>query len=163
MSFLFLDPLHFLFARHSLVVVFLVICLPFQKQVVVACVCVMDFPEAKKWISHASQCHEPAADSPSSTSLSGHTSFHDGNTPPLSQSVTPQISQPSQLPTATRMTTVESTVTRDPSFEVDWEEDETSNPRNWPTWYKGLVIFSISFSTLVVSVAPSRNHSHRKY
>jgi hypothetical protein len=46
-------------------------------------------------------------------------------------------------------------MTRDPSFEVDWETDDPDNPRNWPTWYKGFIIFSISFSTLVVYVSGS--------
>jgi hypothetical protein len=50
---------------------------------------------------------------------------------------------------------MESTMTRDPSFEVDWEAEDPKNPLNWPTWYKGIVIFAISFSTLVVYVSLS--------
>lgn len=46
-------------------------------------------------------------------------------------------------------------MTRDPSFEVDWEAEDPKNPLNWPTWYKGIVIFAISFSTLVVYVSLS--------
>jgi hypothetical protein len=40
--------------------------------------------------------------------------------------------------------------TTDPSFEVDFAEDDPSNPRNWPFWYRGCIIFFISFSTLTV-------------
>lgn len=41
-------------------------------------------------------------------------------------------------------------MTLDPSFEVDFEDEDPQNPRNWPMWYKGLTIFSISYGTLIV-------------
>lgn len=56
----------------------------------------------------------------------------------------------SRPPLSRRATTTESTGTRDPSYEVDWEDGDPKDPRNWSTWYKGLIIFSISFGTLVV-------------
>ena len=38
----------------------------------------------------------------------------------------------------------------DPSFEVGWEgPDDPDNPLNWSSWYKGLVIASLSWGTLV--------------
>ncbi|KAF1924997.1 MFS general substrate transporter [Didymella exigua CBS 183.55] len=39
---------------------------------------------------------------------------------------------------------------RDPNFEVTWAEDGSDMPRNWPAWYRGTVLASISFATLVV-------------
>ncbi|KAF2430204.1 MFS general substrate transporter [Tothia fuscella] len=40
--------------------------------------------------------------------------------------------------------------TSDPGFEIDFEENDTSDPRNWPFWYRATVIFFISYSTLTV-------------
>jgi hypothetical protein len=37
-----------------------------------------------------------------------------------------------------------------PEFEVVFEEDDPENPQNWSAWYKGWVIFGLSYSTWVV-------------
>lgn len=58
------------------------------------------------------------------------------------------VSHVSQPQLSTIITTC-STVTRDPSYEVDWEENDPENPLNWPMWYKGYIIFILSYSTLV--------------
>jgi multidrug resistance protein len=50
----------------------------------------------------------------------------------------------------TKVTTSGTTITLSPEFEVDFEDNDKTDPRNWPMWYKSLVIFSISFGTLVV-------------
>ena len=63
--------------------------------------------------------------------------------------LTPQLSRLSQHE-ATRIATNVSTWTTDPGFEVDWEDGDPDNPRNWPLWYKSMVIFAISYGTLVV-------------
>lgn len=42
------------------------------------------------------------------------------------------------------------TGTSDPSFEVDFEDDDPDNPRNWPFWYRAAIIFFVSYSTLTV-------------
>lgn len=42
------------------------------------------------------------------------------------------------------------TGSRPPDFEIDFEPDDPQNPRNWPLWYKGLAIGTVSFSTWVV-------------
>jgi hypothetical protein len=40
--------------------------------------------------------------------------------------------------------------TSSPEFEIDWDGDEDpENPRNWPVWYKSIVVALISFSTWV--------------
>lgn len=39
----------------------------------------------------------------------------------------------------------------DPAFEVDFDESgDKGNPRDWPLWYKGLIIGFVSFSTTTV-------------
>ena len=43
--------------------------------------------------------------------------------------------------------------TNNPDFEVDWDDEkDPMNPRNWPMWYKGFTIFSISWSTWCIVV-----------
>lgn len=39
---------------------------------------------------------------------------------------------------------------RAPDFEVDFEADDPENPRNWPLWYRSMVIASVSYGTWVV-------------
>jgi len=48
------------------------------------------------------------------------------------------------------LTTQGTTYTSDPSFEVDFEHGSNEDPRDWPTWYKSLLVFALSFSTLAV-------------
>ncbi|KAL9109692.1 MAG: hypothetical protein Q9227_005730 [Pyrenula ochraceoflavens] len=93
--------------------------------------------------------------SSSSTSLSSRPSCnnepHVGLDP--EKALTPQISHASQPQLSRKCTSVGTTGTQtDPSFEVDWEEDDKENPLNWPMWYKGVVIGFISFSTWTVVV-----------
>jgi multidrug resistance protein len=40
--------------------------------------------------------------------------------------------------------------TTDPNFEIDFEDDDLSDPHNWAFWYRCLIIFMISYSTLTV-------------
>ena len=42
--------------------------------------------------------------------------------------------------------------TNNPDYEVDFDEDDPMNPRNWPIWYKGFTIFSVSWSTWCIVV-----------
>jgi len=63
--------------------------------------------------------------------------------------LTPQVSRVSRPP-ATRIATNASAWTTDPAFEVDWEDGDPDNPRNWPLWYKSIVLFAISYGTLIV-------------
>ena len=86
-----------------------------------------------------------------SSTTSAHNSHYDHSGRDISlQPVTsyPSIGHPISRPT----TTIGSTRTNDPDFEVDWEEDDPNNPVNWPNWYKGLIIGGISWGTFVVVV-----------
>lgn len=42
------------------------------------------------------------------------------------------------------------TGSRMPEYEVDFEEDDALNPRNWSLWYKSWVVGGLSFATLSV-------------
>jgi len=42
------------------------------------------------------------------------------------------------------------TQTSDPAFEVDWEEDDKGNPKNWSLAWKSFIIFVFSFATSTV-------------
>ena len=47
-----------------------------------------------------------------------------------------------------RQFTRTSTLTQDPSFEVDFGADDPGDPRNWPLWRKGFALFTVSYGTL---------------
>lgn len=66
----------------------------------------------------------------------------------------PEIFPTALKPTSSRnAASIRTTGTNNPDFEVDWDdEDDPTNPRNWPVWYKGLTIFFISWSTWCVAV-----------
>ena len=70
------------------------------------------------------------------------------------KALTPHVSQTSTRPPLSRKaTSIGTTGTNNPEFEVDWDgEDDPTNPRNWPMWYKGMTIGFISWSTWVVVV-----------
>jgi hypothetical protein len=37
-----------------------------------------------------------------------------------------------------------------PGFEVDFSDEDPGDPKNWPLWKRGLILFFISYSTLTV-------------
>lgn len=117
----------------------------------------LDFPAAEKTYSHVSarHLHDVSDDSPTPSSTNSPITLHHekptADRLTLTRSVS-RTSRPSISRELSRFTTHGTTYTSDPSFEVDFEADSTEDPRNWPSWYKGLVVFSISFSTLVVVV-----------
>lgn len=51
---------------------------------------------------------------------------------------------------ATNKTGVSVATTTDPNFEVDFEDGDAADPHNWPFWYRCVVIFFVSYSTLTV-------------
>lgn len=40
--------------------------------------------------------------------------------------------------------------TQDPAFEVDFEDDDPANPKNWNWWYRSYIMFILSYSTMTV-------------
>src|ERR1700712_2691469 len=51
---------------------------------------------------------------------------------------------------ATNRTGISVATTTDPNFEIDFEDGDPADPHNWPFWYRCVVIFFVSFSTLTV-------------
>lgn len=47
-------------------------------------------------------------------------------------------------------TSLGSTASRPPDFEVNFEEDGSDDPKSWPFWYRCWVIFAVSYSSWVV-------------
>ncbi|KAF2458716.1 major facilitator superfamily domain-containing protein [Lineolata rhizophorae] len=45
---------------------------------------------------------------------------------------------------------VATNATSDPAYEVDWEDDDSGNPKNWSLLYRAFILFIASFSTLTV-------------
>lgn len=72
----------------------------------------------------------------------------------LEKALTPQLYQtPGEDAFSRKAPSVGTTGTNNPDYEVDWDdENDASNPKNWPTWYKGLAVALISWSTWVVVV-----------
>lgn len=121
----------------------------------------MDFPAAEKCYSHVSQ-RRPSDSSESDLSpSSSKNSPAKPRPPPFSlesydRALTPQVSSATARPvisrevTVTKTTTAGTTITLDPSFEVDFEDDDPQDPRNWPLWYKAFILFAVSYGTLMV-------------
>lgn len=51
---------------------------------------------------------------------------------------------------ATNKTGISVATTTDPNFEIDFEDGDAADPHNWPFWYRCVVIFFVSYSTLTV-------------
>ncbi|KKZ59873.1 hypothetical protein EMCG_05336 [[Emmonsia] crescens] len=64
--------------------------------------------------------------------------------------ITPQISRTSLPPLSRKATSVGTTGTTDPNYEVDWEEHDPANPRNWTLRAKGMSTAFLSWSTFTV-------------
>lgn len=118
----------------------------------------LDFPAAEKTYSHVSArrlSHD--SDSPLSSTASSPTSHNAGifEADQITQRLTPtttRATRPSISREVTRLTTLGTTYTSDPSYEVDFDPDSKEDPREWSALYKSYVVFVISFSTLVVVV-----------
>lgn len=117
----------------------------------------LDFPAAEKTYSHVSAHHtrETSDDTPLPSPPYFPTSSHHeaSSADQIAEILTPTVSRtlrPAISRELSRFTTRGTANTSDPSFEVDFEPDSSEDPRNWSAWYKALVVFSLSFSTLVV-------------
>ncbi|KAH8697090.1 putative MFS multidrug transporter [Talaromyces proteolyticus] len=65
--------------------------------------------------------------------------------------LTPQISRLSHNSLARKTTSIGTTGTNDPGFEVDWkDENDPENPWNWPLSYTAMCITFLSWNTLVI-------------
>ncbi|OJD15002.1 hypothetical protein AJ78_04724 [Emergomyces pasteurianus Ep9510] len=66
--------------------------------------------------------------------------------------ITRPISKASLPPLSRKATSLGTTGTTDPNFEVDWEEHDPANPRNWSIKVKGMSTAFLSWSTFTVIV-----------
>ena len=68
--------------------------------------------------------------------------------------LTPHVSRASSASRSIHIRKTQTNTTtgtaRDPNFEVDFEEGEKGNPRNWSLWVKALIILSMSYGTTTV-------------
>lgn len=71
------------------------------------------------------------------------TSEHPGSGEPFSSICYP-VSMPINFPSASLP------LDRDPRFEVTWAKDGSDMPKNWPVWYRRVILACVSFATLVV-------------
>lgn len=120
----------------------------------------IDFSEAEKsYSSDSTSRRHSETDSDTSSIVSSivedspyrnEVYFADAISAPLTPASTRATVRPTITRELSRFTTLGTTFTSDPSYEVDFDDESAENPREWSTWYKALVVFAISFSTLVV-------------
>jgi hypothetical protein len=99
-----------------------------------------------------------AASSPTHTSHSNssHDSINSDPLSPLERALTPDLETDAEHLARPALTytksgaTLATTGSRLPSFEVDFAVGDPEDPRNWPLWYKGVVIGVVSFSTWTI-------------
>lgn len=76
---------------------------------------------------------------------------HDNDDEPGHEHLTPRVSRMSLSSLARRVTSVGTTGTSDPNFEVDWEDEkDPENPRNWSLAYKSMCVGFLSWNTWVM-------------
>jgi hypothetical protein len=98
------------------------------------------------------------ASSPTHTSHSNssHDSINSDPLSPLEHALTPDLETDAEHLARPALTytksgaTLATTGSRLPSFEVDFAVGDPEDPRNWPLWYKGVVIGVVSFSTWTI-------------
>ncbi|KAL2824619.1 major facilitator superfamily domain-containing protein [Aspergillus cavernicola] len=103
--------------------------------------------DRSKWAQHS----EGHADG-DAHSMTGSTSSEDSfnQIEALRRSVTSR-SRMSEPSLTRKVTSIGTTGTADPSYEVDFEnEDDPANPKNWTLKYKGMSIAMLSWNTLVI-------------
>lgn len=100
-----------------------------------------------KW-PHHSQGHADG----DGHSMTGSTSSEDSinQTAALGRTATSR-SRISEPELARRVTSIGTTGTTDPNYEVDFEdENDSANPKNWSLKYKGMAIAMLSWNTLIM-------------
>jgi len=89
----------------------------------------------------------------STRTSSSHDSISTDHSLVLDRATTQQIEPDADRASLTYTKTGASLATtgsRLPSFEVDFADDDPDDPRNWPMWYRGIVLACVSFATWVV-------------
>ncbi|KKK11966.1 putative MFS multidrug transporter [Aspergillus rambellii] len=108
-----------------------------------------DLPPDPKWPRHNV---ERAVDDDDAHSTTGSTSSEDSfdQIEALGRTLTSR-SRMSEPSLTRRVTSIGTTGTVDPNFEVDYEdENDMENPKNWSLRYKGMAIGMLSWNTLII-------------
>ena len=93
---------------------------------------------------------------PISHSNLSHDSINTDPLSPLERALTPDLETDAehlarpQITYTKTGTSLATTGSRLPSFEVDFAGDDPEDPRNWPLWYKGLTVGAVSYTTWTV-------------
>lgn len=86
--------------------------------------------------------------SPTSSRSSSHDSDASDPLEALEHAMShPNTSTPADLARFRTGTSIGTTASRMPEFEVDFALDDPDNPKNWPLWYRSLSVFALSFAT----------------
>jgi hypothetical protein len=102
--------------------------------------------------------HTTTTSSPTHTSHSNssHDTINTNPLEPLERALTPDLETEAEhlaRPALTYTKTGASLATtgsRLPEFEVDFKDNDLDDPKNWPLWYRGIVIGVVSYSTWCV-------------
>lgn len=74
-----------------------------------------------------------------------------GDRDAIGRILTAQASRATGPDLVQRVTSIGTTGTMDPQFEVDWDnENDPANPTNWSLKYRGMAISFLSWNTLVM-------------
>lgn len=68
----------------------------------------------------------------------------------LGKTLTARGSRTSYMSLSERVTTIATNATADPDYEVDWDDNDPENPKNWSLKYKAMGILFLSWNTLIV-------------
>jgi hypothetical protein len=91
-----------------------------------------------------------------SHSNSSHDTINSDPLSPLEHALTPDLETDAEHLARPNLTytktgaSLATTGSRLPSFEVDFAPDDPQDPKNWPTWYRGLTIGAVSYCTWTV-------------
>lgn len=111
----------------------------------------MSFPDPEKCQNSTQEASATDAYSVTeSLSSEGTDDANDANA--LGATLTARASRLSEpLSMSHRMTSIGTTGTADPQFEVDWEnEDDPGHPKNSSMKYRSMAIFFLSWNTLIM-------------
>lgn len=125
-----------------------------------------DFYQEKKGAAQTSSTLNPSSSdpekeehtnsSPRHSSHSSSDSIESDILSPLEHALTPDLRTEAEHLARAELTitktnaSLATTGSRIPDFEVDFGPDDPDDPRNWPLWYRSVVIGTVSFATWVV-------------
>jgi hypothetical protein len=91
-----------------------------------------------------------------SSHSSSSDSTHSNPLSPLEPALTPDLFTDAELLSHQEITytrtgaSIATNGSRPPSFEIDFATDDPDDPRNWPLWYRSIIIACVSYGTWTV-------------